>query len=212
MAFRSCSHIKSDGQKCNAPALRRQSLCYFHHRWQQRQQRRILLGGPVGTNNNTGIEMPTLESHEEIQIGLMEIIQAVLDDRINSKRAGQLLYALQIASANMRMKEKPGIASLRSVTEIKIEEAEAAQFSEPPIEPNFTIAQSENWSGAAESYADCERRNAYYSEVEGELFDRNHPHDRANYLEKMRQIEHSQSAEASRSQATTPAAGHQLSR
>jgi hypothetical protein len=189
MSFRSCSHIKSNGEKCNAPALRKQSVCYFHYRWQKRQQRRVELGGPVGTNNNSGIEIPTLESYEDIQIGIMEVLQAIVDDRVSTKRAGLMLYALQIASGNMRIKEKPGITSTTSVTEIELEEVEAGATSEAPLEPQFTIQQSENWSSSAESYRQAERRKSNYHEIDGEMFDSNHPVDHANYLNKMAEVE-----------------------
>src|SRR5438105_270615 len=29
--FRECSHVKENGDRCQSPSLRRQSLCFFHH-------------------------------------------------------------------------------------------------------------------------------------------------------------------------------------
>lgn len=118
MAFRECCHVMSDGMKCKSPALKRQSYCYFHHRYNQRQRRRIQLGGPVGTNQNTGIEMPLVESWETIQIGIQEVVEAIVDDRISTKRAGLMLYALQLASTNLKMMNIPGISQPTGVTEL----------------------------------------------------------------------------------------------
>jgi hypothetical protein len=189
MSFRSCSHFKSDGVKCDAPALRNQTLCYFHYRWPKRQQRRVQLGGPVGANNNTGIEFPTLESYEDIQVGIMEVLQAIVDDRVSTKRAGLMLYALQIASGNMRMKEKPGLSSRKAVTEIELEEVEAGATAEPPIEPIFTIQQAKNWAPGAEGFREKEVRKSNYEEIDGEMFDSGHPVDRENLHQKKAEVE-----------------------
>lgn len=51
---------------------------------------------------NSGLELPLLEDANAIQVAIQEIMQAILDRRIDSKRAGLLLYSLQLASSNIR--------------------------------------------------------------------------------------------------------------
>ncbi len=88
-----CEHVKSNGVRCGSPALRGQSFCYFH-------------------NNLTGPRVnvfPLLEDGNAIQLELGEIIRALVDERIDTKRAALVLYALQIASHNLaRVDFEPG--------------------------------------------------------------------------------------------------------
>jgi hypothetical protein len=97
MSLRLCSHIKTNGAKCASPALRHHTLCYFHYQWQRRDQRRIRLGGPVGMNKNSGIELPLLDGPEAILLSIMEIQHGLLDQRIPIKMGTALLYSLQLA-------------------------------------------------------------------------------------------------------------------
>ncbi|MDT8068333.1 MAG: hypothetical protein ROO76_09240 [Terriglobia bacterium] len=96
-ALRLCTHIKTNGIKCGSPALRHHTLCYFHYQWQKRDQRRVRLGGPVGMNKNTGIELPLLDGPEAILVSIMEIQRGLLDHRIEVKMGTALLYSLQLA-------------------------------------------------------------------------------------------------------------------
>ncbi len=47
------------------------------------------------------IELPLLEDAYAVQSGLQQVLQAVASDQLDSKRAGLLLYGLQLASANL---------------------------------------------------------------------------------------------------------------
>jgi len=113
---RTCSHIKTNGTKCGSPALRHQTLCYFHYQWDRRERRRVRLGGPVGLNKNTGIELPILEGPESIMLALMEVQHALLDARIDRLTAHTLLYSLQLAM-QLKISTFTGLSSrLQSVT------------------------------------------------------------------------------------------------
>jgi hypothetical protein len=145
MSYPQCNHIMSDGMKCKSPALKRQSYCYFHHRYNQRQRRRVQLGGPVGTNQNTGIELPVIESWETIQIGIQEILESLIDSRIDPKRAGLMLYALQLASQNLKMMKYPGISQPNGVTELPEDAEELVSDGAPTTADNAPrLPQSAN--------------------------------------------------------------------
>ena len=90
-----CRHIKTSGGKCGSPALRVKPYCYYHSRLKERaaQPRSPYLA----------IELPaSLEDRGSIQLALSEIVTAIAENRIDTKRAGVLLYALQIASSNAK--------------------------------------------------------------------------------------------------------------
>jgi hypothetical protein len=102
-----CRHIKTSGGKCGSPALRGKPYCYFHVRLKQRAAR--------PASPYLALELPALEDRGAIQIAISEVVTALADHRIEPKRAGILLYALQIASSNARHSEE--IVSSNSVEE-----------------------------------------------------------------------------------------------
>src|SRR5450631_1312504 len=97
-----CNHILTNGQVCNAIPMRDSTFCYWHHKARARRRRYVRIGGPLSMEANSGLELPLLEDANAIQITIQEIMQPILDRRIDNKRAGLLLYSLQLASSNIR--------------------------------------------------------------------------------------------------------------
>jgi hypothetical protein len=101
-----CRHIKTNGNQCRGVALRGQPLCYFHDRLQSRERR--LQAQPALTLANASqpaslaLNIPTLEDADSIQVALSLIASALASNQLDPRRAGPLLYALQIASRNLR--------------------------------------------------------------------------------------------------------------
>jgi hypothetical protein len=90
---RSCTHIKVTGVRCESPALRGEQFCYFHqhaHRGVRRPPRSRLH------------PMALIESQESIQASLMEVINGLLRNTLDAKRAELILRALHIAVKNAR--------------------------------------------------------------------------------------------------------------
>ncbi|MGB8114919.1 MAG: hypothetical protein WCF22_14150, partial [Candidatus Sulfotelmatobacter sp.] len=88
---RICSHIKVNGVRCGSPALREEVFCYFHQR---------MIRG-VRTPPRSRIHpMAMLEDRESIQASLMEVINALVRNQIDYKRAALVLRALHIATRN----------------------------------------------------------------------------------------------------------------
>ena len=83
-----CQHVKADGTRCGSPALTGQSYCYAHAQM-------LRPAAPLGP-------LPPLEDANGIQCALMQVAGAIVRDQIDLKRAALLLYALQIASANLK--------------------------------------------------------------------------------------------------------------
>lgn len=97
---RQCEHIKANGEFCGSPALRGRNYCYFHltHIGRRLRAQRLSQRTPEAP---LPLELPPLEDADSIQIALMQVIDAVLNNRLDNKRAGLVLYALQTASSNL---------------------------------------------------------------------------------------------------------------
>jgi hypothetical protein len=91
-----------NGERCGSPALRDQKFCYFHNRC-----------SPVQIDVSTSAAfpacpffLPVLEDVASIQWGVAQVCEHLLHRRLDTKKAGVLLYAMQIASSNLgRLKE-----------------------------------------------------------------------------------------------------------
>src|SRR6266404_8380634 len=82
-----CSHIKIDGNRCGSPALTGNIGCHFHnHIFRERKQ----------------FALPPLEDANSVQVTIMEIMLALVEDRMDRAKAATLLYACQIAQSNLR--------------------------------------------------------------------------------------------------------------
>ncbi len=86
-----CHYIRDNGIRCGSPALRGKDLCYFHLR--RLRQRPTL-------------HIPILEDRPSIQFAVTQVLRAVLEDRMDNQRLRLLLYALQVASMNLRNCER----------------------------------------------------------------------------------------------------------
>jgi hypothetical protein len=70
----------------------------------------------AGPWQNTSLDLPLLEDAVSIQLALIDVAQALAANRIDAKRAGLLLYALQVASANVQKMHIPISDAVRTVT------------------------------------------------------------------------------------------------
>jgi hypothetical protein len=66
-------------------------------------------------NDSASLDLPPLDDVVSIQLALIDVAQALAANRIDTKRAGLLLYALQVASTNVQKMHIP-TDSVRSVT------------------------------------------------------------------------------------------------
>ncbi len=48
------------------------------------------------------LELPALEDGNAVQMAIMRVQKALIDDEISEKKAGLLLYSLQMASSNLK--------------------------------------------------------------------------------------------------------------
>ena len=91
--FQLCRHIKTNGLRCQSPALSGSAYCYFHSRAHTMAKAK--------TSEWDDIKLPMLEDSASIQVAISQITAAFLSSRLDARRTGLLLYALQIASQNI---------------------------------------------------------------------------------------------------------------
>ena len=103
-----CTHIKVSGVRCGSPALKGEQFCYFHqnaHRGVRRPKESRL--HPIAL----------IEDEESIQYALMEVMNALMRNTIDLKRAALVLRALHIAVKNAS-RVKYNEAAKHTVTQI----------------------------------------------------------------------------------------------
>lgn len=91
-----CQHIRTSGTQCGSPALRNKNYCYYHHRW------RPIVVNLSESGKKAHFTLPILEDAHSIQFSITQVMHQLMDKTIDAKTAGLMLYALQIASSNLR--------------------------------------------------------------------------------------------------------------
>jgi hypothetical protein len=82
-----CSAIKEDGTRCGSPKMKNHIYCYAHCQMMEMRAKTFYL--------------PPVEDANAIQMAIMRVQQALIDDEISEKKAGLLLYSLQLAATNV---------------------------------------------------------------------------------------------------------------
>ena len=92
-----CNHVNANGRFCKSPALNSDDYCYFHRSSRERTKRQLR-----HARQNLPLQLPVLEDEETIQLAIGDVLNALLADRIDCKKAGLILYGLQTAASNAR--------------------------------------------------------------------------------------------------------------
>ena len=91
-----CQHIHTSGSRCGSPAIRFKRYCYYH-RWPPRVANLVRV-----QDDPVLLHVPVFEDAHSIQEVLSRVTFHLLDGTLSVQRAGLALYALQIASANLK--------------------------------------------------------------------------------------------------------------
>jgi hypothetical protein len=97
-----CRHIFTDGRRCGSPCLKQEEFCYYHHTTRRPVQS---LRARRARQAEFDLEVP--EDRGAIQISIGEVLRRIARNEIDPKRAGLLLYGLQIASLNLARAAEP---------------------------------------------------------------------------------------------------------
>ena len=92
-----CQFTRDDGGGCGSPALKGRPFCYFHGRTPDGRKRKS-----SETAKPTSYQVPLLSDEDAIRVAAMNVCRDLADKTLDSKRAGTLLYGLQIASTALR--------------------------------------------------------------------------------------------------------------
>jgi hypothetical protein len=99
-----CRHIFTDGRRCASPTLRspggHEPFCYYHHT--TRGAASMTPREPPSGNRRSSFTLPLPEDRSSIQHSIGEVLRRIAANEIDSRRAGLLLYGLQIASLNLK--------------------------------------------------------------------------------------------------------------
>ena len=127
-----CRWVRQDGTACGSPQMRKHIYCYAH---KQMMEARAL-----------ALRLPALEDANAIQIGIMRIQKSLIDDTITTKKAGLLLYSMQLALTNVgqttfgQAKDEELVTDLMDEEEALSQKAVSSQHS--------AFSQNENLSTA----------------------------------------------------------------
>jgi hypothetical protein len=91
-----CRHIFTDGRRCASPCLRQEEFCYYHH-----TTRKPVANPKQRRSRHSTFHLPLPEDRSAIQASIGEVLQRIAANDIDPRRAGLLLYGLQIASLNL---------------------------------------------------------------------------------------------------------------
>lgn len=101
-----CVWVREDGTVCRSPRMKNDIHCYAHYQMRQARAENLWL--------------PALTDANAIQMAVMMVQRALIDDEISEKKAGLLLYSIQIAATNAD-KTTFGESDEEMVTEIRPE-------------------------------------------------------------------------------------------
>ena len=89
--YQECRHIMPSGLKCHSPALLNEFFCYYHTNLRRST-------APKGVFDDQSLKLPALEDSSALQLALTQILGALGSSKLDARRAGLLLYGLQIAA------------------------------------------------------------------------------------------------------------------
>ena len=104
MSLRLCRHFKQNGVPCGSPALRGQSLCYFHHR---DQQYRLAFSRDRRRAEVCDWKLPPLHTMADIRAALQRVASELFVGRLDPDRAAPMLHALDLAAIPLRQGSRP---------------------------------------------------------------------------------------------------------
>ena len=82
-----CRWVRQDGTSCGSPQMKNHIYCFAHTQMAEAQA--------------LVLRLPPPEDANAIQVGLMRIQKALIEDTITTRKAGLLLYSMQLALTNV---------------------------------------------------------------------------------------------------------------
>lgn len=95
--FTTCRHTKTDGRRCQSPALATSAFCHFHQKLRRARKSTIAAGPGLSTN----VLHPLRNAHS-IQQALAMVFNGLSTGQLHPTQAGKMLFALQTAASNLQ--------------------------------------------------------------------------------------------------------------
>jgi hypothetical protein len=137
-----CEHIKPGGARCGSPAVRDHKYCYHHAALRKAVPPTnlfVFLANPHSQNDPYAqFELPYLEDAAAIQIGFMQLIHGVAQQRLEQWRARMILSALHGAAANLRLMD----ASSAACEKVQPEKQQPASVKAGEMKEEETVSSS----------------------------------------------------------------------
>ena len=150
--IRLCTHVKVNGVPCSSPALRGEVFCYFHQR---------MIRGVATPPKSRLHPIAIIENSDGIQASLMEVINALARNMIDTRRAQLILRALHIA-----VKNAPRVHFDCFADRMVREAPDYPQAPAPPNQFEAALAQAKALAGIKqqEEEQDCDRLDAAFAQ------------------------------------------------
>src|SRR5580704_17231637 len=113
-----CRHIFTAGHRCGSPTLRNENFCYYHHTTRKPAPKNRRPLAPFD------LELPIPEDRAAIQQAIGQVLQRIASNQIDPRRAGLLLYGLQIAASILPKPEKQSKNDPRKLKPELVDEVE----------------------------------------------------------------------------------------
>jgi len=142
--YRECRHIKDDGLRCRTGALKGKPYCFFHMKLKRMDRQPM-------------IQIPMLEDSTSVLLAIGQVMRLLALETMDTKRAGLMLYGLQIASTVIQQREqaKPEeyVRSVHDEAGNDIDFSEALIRETPALAPETTVCEPPH------DHAHCEQKS-----------------------------------------------------
>ncbi len=151
-----CRHVFTDGHRCQSPALRQENFCYYHHTTRKPVPKQELA---KRKSRRATLHIPLPEDRSAIQHSIGQVLQLLGSNELDTKRAGLLLYGLQIASQNLP-KPNPKAYPWPTVDEITEDGlAPVAEFREDNQPKSEAERMVEEWISGRDEHSQTQPAN-----------------------------------------------------
>lgn len=131
--FQTCHFYQAPtGQRCGSPALKGEYYCYHHHiKNAERNSRRVLIDPEI-----TRMELPPVEDRATIFVALAAVVHRLAENTIDTRRAGQMIYGLQVALQALQPASAPAAYMQPAAQTLP------AGQKQPPAEPSASTGSA----------------------------------------------------------------------
>jgi hypothetical protein len=95
---KTCGHLRENGRFCGSIAVSGRDYCCFHLR---DRGRRLKMARARARHQRLSLHLPPLEDLYAVQVGLIQVLDALLNGKLDRHLGGLALYGLQQAATNL---------------------------------------------------------------------------------------------------------------